>query len=230
MDNESQKILEWQKSKNPVIFTELMSKYQPIVNSVVNKYRTVGISPPVLKCEASAQLVKAFNTYNPKMGAAPSTYIWNQMQKVQRVATESLSSGHIPEYRNLKKSTFLTVKTNLENRLGYEPSVDDLADELKWDRSEVARMNAELGGEVTASQAEFDFYGNDIQNKSKDYALAEYLYHELKGKEKTVMEHVFGFGGKPILNNKEIAKKLNTNEMAVVRMRKKLAEKIKEYR
>jgi DNA-directed RNA polymerase specialized sigma subunit len=230
VDQEVQQILDWQKKRDPTAFTELVFKYQPIVNSVVNKYRTVGVSPSTLRAQASTQLIKALNTFKPDMGAKPSTHIWNQMQKVQRVATESLSSGHMPEYRSQKRSMFVTVRDNLEDRLGYEPNIDEMADELSWDRKEVARMNSELGGEVTASQADFDFFGNAVRGKSRDMILADYLYHDLKGKEKTVFEHVFGFGGKPILNNKEIAKKLNTNEMAVVRMRRSMAGKIKEYR
>jgi len=230
VDPEVQQILDWQKKKEPALFTELVLRYQPIVSSVVNKYKTVGVSPAILRTQASTQLIKALKSYNPDMGTQPSTHIWNQMQKVQRVATESLASGHAPEYRNIKKSTFVTVRDNLADRLGYEPSVDEMSDELKWDRNEVLRMNSELGGEVTASSAGFDFFGNSLQMESKDMTLANYLYHDLEGKEKVVMEHVFGFGGKQILNNKEIAKKLRTNEMNIVRMRRKLSNQIKGYR
>jgi DNA-directed RNA polymerase specialized sigma subunit len=174
--------------------------------------------------------MKSFDSYNPDMGTQPSTYVWNNLQKVQRLASESLTSGHIPEYRNLKRATFTTVRDNLTDRLGYEPSVDDMADELGWSKKEVGRMNNELGGEVTASGAEFDFYGNSTSKQSTDKPLVDYLYHELEGKNKVIFEHTFGYGGKPILTNKEIAKKLNTNEMAIHRAKKAMGEKIQSYR
>lgn len=226
----TQKILEWQARKDPKLFTELVIEFQPIVNSVVRKYGTTGVSPTTLRSQATTQLIKAFKSYRPDRGTQPATHVWNQMQKVQRVATESLTSGHMPEYRNIKRSTFVNVRDNLQDRLGYEPSVDEMADELKWNRNEVSRMNAELGGEVTASKAEFDFYGNALQAESKDRVLADYLYHELKGKEKTIYEYTFGVGGRPKLNNKQIAAKLRTNEMAIHRAKKKMAQKIREYR
>jgi DNA-directed RNA polymerase specialized sigma subunit len=91
-------------------------------------------------------------------------------------------------------------------------------------------MNNELGGEVTASGAKFDFYGNSVQTQSKDKQLAEFLYQELEGQEKIIFEHTFGYGGKPILSNKEIAKKLGTNEMAIHRAKKKMSQKIQSYR
>jgi DNA-directed RNA polymerase specialized sigma subunit len=145
------------------------------------------------------------------------------------MATESLQSGHIPEYRNMKMAIFKSVRDNLTDRLGYEPSIAQMSDEMNWSQAEVQRMNEELSGEVTASNAEFDFYGNARQFEHKDKALVDYLYHELEGKDKVIFEHTFGYGGKPILKNKDLATKLHTNEMFVHRAKKRLADKVREY-
>jgi len=227
---DSEKILAWQKTKDPNIFADLVIRFQPVINSVVNKYSRVGIPPATLRAKATSQLIKSFNTFDPEMGAQPSTHIWNNLQKVQRAATESLISGHIPENRNLKKATFAIVNQNLEDRLGYTPSVEELSDELGWNKREVGRMLSEMSGETAASGASFDFYGNSISKENKDRALVDYLYQELSGKEKVIFEHTFGFGGKPVLNNKQIAEKIGTNEMWVHRAKKSLAERIKEMR
>jgi DNA-directed RNA polymerase specialized sigma subunit len=223
-------IAEWQKSGDENKLTELITRYQPIVHSITNRYRTTGVAPATLRAKANAQLLKAFKTYDPTKGASPVTHVWNNLQKVQRVATESLQSGHIPEYRNLKKSTFTIVRDNLTDQLGREPNVSEMADELGWSHAEVGRMNNELSGEVTASGAEFDFYGNAVTQEPKDKLLADYLYHELDNKDKLIFEHTFGYGGKKILNNKELAKKLRTNEMSIHRSKSRLADKIRSYR
>lgn len=228
--DDKEKILEWQRTKDPKLFSELSMRYQPVIHSIVNRFKTVGVSPSTLRAQATTQLIKAFNSYDPSKGTQPTTHIWNNLQKVQRVASESMMSGHIPEYRNLKMSTFRIVKDNLTDTLGREPNASEMADELNWSIKEVGRMNSELGGEVTASGAKFDFYGNSTTHEHKDKALADYMYHELGPKDKLIFEHVFGFAGKPILSNKEIAHKLHTNEMAVVRARKRMAKKITEYR
>jgi len=230
MQDDKEMIQDWQDNRNPTAFANLMIRFQPVVNSVVNKYRTVGLAPATLRAHATTQLIKALDTYDPSKGTVPTTHIWNSLQKVQRVASESLMSGHIPENRNLKKSTFTIVRDNITEQLGREPNVDEMADELKWDRNEVGRMNNELKGEVTASNAEFDFYGNSTQGSSKDKDLADYLYSELDGPQKVIFEHTFGYGGKPILNNKEIAVQLNMNEMAVHRAKHKMSERIQEMR
>jgi len=228
--NDAEKIRQWQESKDPRLFADLIIRYQPVVNSVVNRYSTVGVAPATLRAQATSQLIKAFGSYDPTKGAQPTTHIWNNLQKVQRIASESQISGHIPENRNLKRATFTIVKQNLEDRLGYEPSTADLADELNWNKKETARMLNEVSGETTASKAAFDFYGNATTSEHKDKALVDYLYHELDGKDKVIFEHTFGFAGKPILNNKEIANKLHVNEMYVHRAKKKMSGKIMEMR
>ena len=228
--SDKESIMQWQKSRDPKLFADLIIHYQPVVSSVVNRYSTVGVAPATLRAQATSQLVKAFKSYKPDKGAQPITHIWNNLQKVQRIASESQISGHIPEHRNLKKATFTIVKQNLEDRLGYEPSTSELADELKWNKKETARMLNELHGETTASKAAFDFYGNSITREHPDKALVDYLYYELDGRDKVIFEHTFGFAGKPILNNKEIAKKLHVNEMFIHRSKKRLAKKVKEMR
>jgi DNA-directed RNA polymerase specialized sigma subunit len=230
MSEDIEKIKAWQKSGDPVEFAQLMVRYQPVVNRVVNQFKTVGVSPSTLKTSANTQLIKALKSYDDKHGTQPTTHIYNNLKKVQRIASESLLSGHIPENRNLQRSTFTITRDNMTDRLGYEPSVQQMAEELKWDKKEVGRMNEELSGETTASRAEFDFYGNSTQGESRDAALVDYLYHELDGPDQVIFEHTFGYGGKPVLKSKQIASKLGKNEMWVVRRRKAMGKKIKEYR
>src|SRR5271157_3176757 len=229
MTDDKNNIINWQKTHDPMLFANLSMRYRPIINSVVSRYRTTGLPPSTLRAIATTNMIKAFETYDPTKGTEPSTHLWNHLQRVQRSASESLLSGHIPENRNLKKSTFNIVTNNLTDQLGREPSIDEMADELGWDQREVARMQSEMRGEVNASDAEFDFYGNSTQGESKNKVMADYLYHELKGPEKIVFERTFGYGNKPILNNKEISEVLNINEMAVHRMKKKMADKIRSY-
>jgi RNA polymerase sigma factor (sigma-70 family) len=224
------KIMQWQQSNDPTLFMDLTKRYEPVVNKFVNQYKTVGVSPSTLRAKANVQLIKALNSYDPNTDTQPITHIYNNMKKISRMASESLMSGHIPEARALQKSTFQISFDNLNDRLGREPSVDEIADEMGWGKKEVARMVNELAGETTASNADFDFYGNSTKMESADKAIIDYLYHELNGMEKVVFEHTFGYGGKSVLNNKEIAKRLNTNEMQVHRIKKKLSKRIQESR
>jgi len=195
--NEIEKIEYWQKTKDPKTFASLMDYYKPQVAGIVGKYRTTGQSVDTLKTEANTQLIRALKTYKPTAGTQPSTHIYNYLKKVQRHASESLMSGHIPEARALQLSTYKIVKENIKDQLGYEPSARNMSEEMKWSLKEVSRAEKELSGETTASGADFDFYGNSTKQKSTDKQNADYIYHSLTGPERTVFEYTFGYGGKP---------------------------------
>lgn len=222
------KVFEWQQNRDPAVYTELVTRFRPITESFVKSFKTSGVSPLALRAQADAQMIKAIGTYKPNMSTAPSTHIWNNLQKIKRVSMRSLQSGHIPEHRNLKRSTFITIKDNMTDRLGYEPSMAEISDELGWSMEETSRMDNELGHEVPESMLENQFY-KSTDGSQKEKALADYLYMELDGKEKKVFEWTFGYGGKPILNSREIAQKLGDNEMFVSRTKKKLAQKLKGF-
>ena len=85
LDNDKDLLMQWQKKKDPQLFADLVVRYQPVINSVVNKYRTVGVSPATLRAQATTQLIKAFNSYDPNRGTQPTTHIWNNLQKIQRL-------------------------------------------------------------------------------------------------------------------------------------------------
>jgi DNA-directed RNA polymerase specialized sigma subunit len=229
MDDREQ-LLNWQKSRDPEEFTKLYIRYQPIINSTVNKFKTTGLPISTLRAMGNAQLIKSFESYKGYKETQPITHIYNNLLKIQRAASESLLSGHIPEARSNKRVTFNIVKENLEDELGRPANNSEIADSLNWNIKEVDRMEAESKGEATASSAPFDFYGNSNVNESKDSVLLSYLYNELHGDEKLVFEYSTGYGGKKMLNNKEIARLMHTNEMAIGRMKRKMAEKIKSYR
>lgn len=228
--DDSEKIKFWQDTGDAMSFYELNKRFEPVVTKFVNQYKTVGVSPMTLRTKARTQLVKALKSYNPSSGTQPITHVYNNMKKISRMASESLMSGHIPEARALQKSTFQIAFDNMNDRLGREPSTDEMADEMSWSKLEVGRMMNEMSGETTASNAQFDFYGNSTQMESSDKALVDYLYHELNGDDKVIFEHTFGYAGKPVLSNKEIAMKINKNEMFVHRAKKRMSDRIREHR
>ena len=228
--NDSDAIQHWQKTRDPELLGGLLMRFQPAVHYVTAKYKSTGASPAALRATANTNVIKAITSYEPGHGTVPTTHVFNYLQKVQRSARESLLSGSIPEQRGIKAATFNTVKQNFVDQYGHEPTNHQLADELSWSPKEVERMEKELGGEVGASKAESDFFGHSTSVEHQDRALADYLYQELPPREKLVYEYTFGVGGKPVLNNKEIAAKLGTYEMEITRIKRKMGDKIRANR
>lgn len=222
---------EWQKDKDPAKFMALRSVYNPMIHKTVNSYKTTGLPKATVNARANAEFVNAMSSYKPNKNTQFSTHVFNYLRKVQRTAVSSLTSSTIPENRRFKMATYNTAKMNLSDELHRDPTSHELSDVLSWSPKEVAKYEKELGGEVTASGASFDYYGNSNVEDNKDMNLLTYMYHgNISPQEKLFMEHKHGFGGKKILSNKDIANKLKTNEMAITRMSKKLSDELKAYR
>lgn len=223
-------VVHWQKTNDPNLLAEMMVRFRPVVASVANRYMTTGMSPAAVKTSAQTHMLKALRTYDPSFGSSPSTYITSSLQSIQRGARNSLISGSIPEHRNMRAATYNTVKQGFIDQFGRDPSHTELADELSWAPREVERMEKELGGEVGASKAESDFFGHSTSVEHQDRALVDFLYQEVGQREKTILEHTFGIGGKKILSNKDLAAKLNTYEMDITRTKRKLGQRVAENR
>lgn len=222
---------QWKKTGDDNKALQLMNSYQPLIFGTVNKFSSANVPRSVLAAEGQRLAYEAIKTYDPKRGAGLNTHIHSNLRNINRLVYENVSVGKIPEARGMKAVTFKNVKSNLTDRLGRDPSISEMADEMSWSEAEVSRMESEMAGELTAGKIEgAEFYGQAINKISRDQELMSYAYHDLTGKDKVIFEHSTGYGGKPILSNKEIAKKLRTNEMAITRSKRRMAENISSYK
>lgn len=221
---------DWKKTGDDNKALQLMQSYQPLIFSSVNKFSSANVPKSVLVAEGQKLAFDAIKSYDPKRGAALNTHIHNNLRNLNRIVYENVNVGKIPEARSMKAVTFMNVKSNLTDRLSREPSISEVADEMSWSEREVSRMENELAGELTTGKIEgAEFYGQALNKMGKDQELMSYAYNDLTGKDKVIFEHSTGYGGKPVLSNKDIAKKLRTNEMAITRAKRRLAEQIKSY-
>lgn len=228
--DDSEAVTHWQKTSDPQLLAELMIRFRPTIHSAIGRYSTTGMNPIALKAIANDNTIKALSVYDPSKGTVPNTHIFGYLKKLQRSAQDSLTSGSMPEHRSMKMAQYSTMKQSHIDQYGREPSMDETAEELGWSHKEVERMEKELGGEVAASKAESDFFGHSTAFEHQDRALADLFYLEAHPKDKVIMEHTFGIGGKPILTNKEIATKLGTYEMDITRSKRKISKQITGYR
>lgn len=216
---------EWKKSESPKVLGQLIDSFAPVIQSTVRKFDSVPLPPSTIAAEAKKQAIKAFETYNPKAGAALGTHVYNHMLKVNRFVYEHQNIGRIPEHRVTQIGTYNAVKSELKEKRGREPSAAELADELNWSLPEVERMERELRREVpeTAVQdVDFSFTSTGDEQK-----ILSYIYYELSPNEKVIFEYLTGWAGKPKLSEDEIAKRIGVTRERVKKLKASIASKIK---
>jgi len=224
MNRQEQQLDLWKKwKKNPTDenLSNLFKSFEPMMRMQMNKYKGAEIPPIAVELQLKTLMKDAFETYKPSQGASLATHVYNQTKRISRYIGDLQNIGKIPEHRRLKISQYMAAFQELEQALGREPGISELADRLKWPVVEVERMESELRRSKPESM--FDDTGKELM--SKEQLVLRTIWQELDPTEKVVFEHTLGWGRQK-LQAQEIAKKLNVSPATVSRIRSNIASKI----
>ena len=217
---------DWKKTGNEEAMGQLLNSMDPLIQKRVSQFMGAPLPRSAIEAEARKQAMKAFETYNPKMGAALGTHVNNYMQKVYRYVSTYQNVGRLPESRTAKIDLFNKTKSYLEQQKGREPSTVELADELRWSPREVGRMEVELRKDLglETSFGEMKFLDFD-QNAD----LLNYGYFELSPEEQLVFDYSVGMHGKMRLTMENIAKRLDKTPRQIGLIKQRIVDKLKRF-
>lgn len=186
-----------------ITIENLLKDHKKLIESEAKKYAT-NVPLVTVQIEAYKLARKAAETYTP--GAVKfSTYLVNSLKKLQRISTQYGSSVRLPENIQFDINKLNRVEKELESTLGREPTVEELSDQTGFNIKTVDRllknkkMTISLNNMLTTPT---------IVDSSNDEWLS-FVYHDLMPKDKIIFEHKTGFGGKKLIDNDNLAKKLN---------------------
>jgi DNA-directed RNA polymerase specialized sigma subunit len=230
----------WKANPTKQTLQPLLKAYDPVVHRFVSTYSHSGVPVIALEAEAKLNAVKAFQSYDPKMGTQLNTHVTNMLQKGQRLVYENKGLTRIPEHRAIRTSSYLSIRDFLKEKLDRDPSMAEMKEELcaghpvgndaqyAWTDNEIKRMETEL--RKTMLSSEDTLQNLQTQETSKDAKLIDFVYYELTPLEQHVYEHLTGRNGKPQLDGSQIAKQLKTTPSHVSKIRQKIADVFVKYR
>ena len=212
----------WQKDKTKGNMGVLLDTFRPMIQKEVARH--AGQLPQsYLDFEAKKRVYRAFETYDPSK-ARLSTHVAHKLRGLGRVNYTYQNAIRMPEERQRKYSMFVQAKDTLKERLGRDPSGQELSEELLWAPDEVGRMERDVHREVSdVPGVELSLPANFLP-RSK--VVVDYLYHDMAPEEKIIFEGITGYNGHPMGGARLLARKLNISESQVRRRRDKLAEKL----
>ena len=220
----------WKETKDDGDYDKVFQALQPIISQKVQAYKRYPVDDGIVRANATKHVIKGITTYNPNRGATLKTHIFNTLRRLDRDIGGHQNFAWVPERRRLRVETFQKVSREFHERTGRHATTQELADELNWSLAEVSRMNREMRGQVSEatnealSQFSFDRPGARANN-----ALS-YVYTELTPQEKTVFEHLYGYGGKEELKtNRELARAAKLSPSQVGNIRKRIAQKLEPF-
>lgn len=198
----------WNDTKDPGDLSALLKRMNPLIHSAINPLKGT-LSDHLLETEAKINAVKAFQTYNPSHNTQLSTHVTNQLQKTNRLVYNNMELLKVPEQRRIKFKNYEAVHSNLEERYGRPPTINELSRELGWSKAEVTRHQKESWKELSASNPSVsDAQFHDDANTT----LVSYVYNDLNPRNQKVFEMATGYGGGKEFSNQEIMKKLKLSQ------------------
>lgn len=202
---------------------QLLADHKRLIESEVTKYSKF-VPYHVVLAEAYRLAKEAAQAYDPKSGNKFSTYLVSSLKKLSRISTKYGSILRVPENKQFKIHRINLVEEELKNELGREPSLAEVAQGVGMSLTEVTSLKQSRKREVNVTN--LPYAPVFIEGDHDEWVY--FVYHDLPPRDKLILEHKTGFGGKPIWSNDQLAAHLNTSPSTISNRVRMITAKIEE--
>lgn len=204
--------------------SELESRLNPIIDSALTSY---GGGDKSLRPRAWVLAMEAVHTYDPSKGASLTTHVHGNLRRLNRIRAERSTVVHVPESVRTDSFRIKEFSRGYESDYGLEPSQELIADRLSMSRKRVQK--ALYQGEALTSSFESEKGESPETVRRSQYDIwADYVYHDLSETDKKLMEWLTGYGGSPMIQKNEAARRLKISPAAVSQRVAKISLKLQE--
>ena len=214
-------------------------RYEPTQNNLYNVVKSLqptiqaslatmkGMDPNI-KAKARVVAAKAVQSYDPNSGASLPTWVSSQLRQLTRDVRKSNNVLSVPENAQLDAYHIYKTELELEDELGRAPTVQEVADRAGMSIKKISTVKGKIKAVATDAGFESDDGSSIVQNSTNDYSseAMDYVYNESDLKDQQLLEHLVGYGGSDIWDNKTIMEKLNLTPVQLSRRKMRLSQRI----
>ena len=222
-------IIRWQKENSPELTAAVLKRMKPTIDSALHSYASG--QEDQLRIKATKLTLDTLKKYDANAGAEASTFVFNNLKRLNRLSAKSSSIMPLPEGVVFDANKIQKASDKFVDQEGRDPSDQELADltGLSIKRINKVRESNKVVSESSTLSTEG---GRDTVSISattdKDYF--EYVYASVDPINQKIMEWSAGAHGQPRMKDIEIAKRLKISPAAVTQRKIKIQRLMSDVR
>jgi hypothetical protein len=215
----------------------LLKSFAPLIQERINRFKRAEVPTAAIAHEHKKRFVDALRTWEPKKGALGTWVTWKLKRGARYVETYK-NPARITENISQHIGSFNSLKSELTEKLGYEPdaqALHDFAIKTKHPRLQKLPLKdfRRLENEQRKTFIERGYESEETSAhpilSSRDEEVAHLIIPQLTDQERLVHEYTLGLNSKPRLKPGEIAKKLKMDGSKVAKLRSSVFKKMQPY-
>lgn len=215
----------WKTTGDNKHLSELLTRYTPLIKKNSRAFYGADVPKPAIDAEAKQVAIQAFTNFDPTRGVKLSTYVSSYMPKIRRYVIKHQNPVRISEDLSMRVGRYRQSEDELTQKLGRAPAAQEVADHNSWSLRDVRKIRMAAQGANLNETA--DFVPAQESGERKAMIFIDYLYHELDGEQKKVLEHLYGLHGAQKAETSEKISELSGFPVGRVnRLRSQISEKM----
>lgn len=212
----------WRMDPSPTNLAAVVKALEPTVSYKVS---SMGLSDnPQMKHQARLFAIDAIKKYNPGSGASLQTWTQSQLQSMNRFRRENTGPLRVPDRTALDAWAIEKARRELEDELGFDPDVKQLADRSKLSVKRIALVNKATRPIASDSQ----MYDTGMEMSDFLGEALEYVYDESDPIDRKIIEMSTGYGGRQPVAKNQIAASLGMSGSQITRRTERIARKLQD--